>query len=52
MSKDEDILIEVEELENSGSECANATLDSNANDIASEQEATDEKGIDDRQCRP
>ena len=47
LSNDEDILNEVEELKNSGSECANATLDSNANDIASEQEAADEKGIGD-----
>ena len=39
---------EVEELENSGSECAKATLDSNANDIASEQEAAD-KGIGDHE---
>ena len=33
LSNDEDIVNEVEELENSGSECANVTLDSNANDI-------------------
>ena len=47
LSYDEDIVNEVEELENSGSECANATLGNNANDIAREQEAADEKGIDD-----
>ena len=45
LSNDEDIVNEVKELENSGSECTNATLDSNANDIASEQEAADEKEI-------
>ena len=38
---------EGEVLENSGSECANATLDSNANYIASEQEGADEKVIGD-----
>ena len=47
MSHDEDIVNEVEELENSDSECAYATLDSKAYDIASEQEAADEKGIGD-----
>eukprot|EP00731_Ephydatia_muelleri_P021909 Em0014g500a len=38
---EEDIVDEVEELDNSGSECGNA------NDIASEQEAADGKGIGD-----
>ena len=45
LSSDEDIVNEVEELENSGS--AIATLDSNTNDFASEQEAANEKGIGD-----
>ena len=38
---EEDIVDEVEDLDNSGSECGNA------NDIASEQEAADGKGIGD-----